>query len=71
MLNCGLNKKCVLLCPLQKLRTHLQLFEAGREPWRIVRVIPNTPIMVGAGATGNKKVILISLKDVININQPK
>lgn len=34
-----------------KLRTHFKYTEAGPEPWRIVRVIPNTPIMVGAGAT--------------------
>uniref|UniRef100_A0A1B6MFT9 Pyrroline-5-carboxylate reductase n=2 Tax=Graphocephala atropunctata TaxID=36148 RepID=A0A1B6MFT9_9HEMI len=35
----------------EKLRTHFNYTEAGAEPWRIVRVIPNTPIMVGAGAT--------------------
>ncbi|XP_054290965.1 pyrroline-5-carboxylate reductase 3-like [Macrosteles quadrilineatus] len=34
-----------------KLRTQFRFTEAGPEPWRIVRVIPNTPIMVGAGAT--------------------
>ncbi|KAG8246093.1 hypothetical protein J6590_092655 [Homalodisca vitripennis] len=48
----------------EKLRTHFNYTEAGAEPWRIVRVIPNTPIMVGAGATDEELIRFIFTYDL-------